>query len=138
MNPLPPSQAREQPDALLRAAETARLPLSKRRGRSASGRMCGGAAGPGAWRRGLGSRRACSGAEGRLSGRRAPLSSFWLGLKRARGVLWRFEAQVDFFEGKLGALPPGLRQNLDKVAFLLLFLPVAKRLADCSGQTCGF
>ena len=49
-----------------------------------------------------------------------------------------FEAQVDFFEANLGALPPGLRQNLDKVAFLLLFLPVAKRLADCSGQTCGF
>ena len=49
-----------------------------------------------------------------------------------------FEAQVDFFEANLGALPPGLRQNLDKVAFLLLFLPVAKRIADCRGQTCGF
>jgi len=48
-SPLPPSQAREQPDALLRAAETARLPLSKRCGRSASGRVWG-AAGPGAWR----------------------------------------------------------------------------------------
>ena len=77
-----------------------------------------------------------------MLGRRRPASrpslQFWLGLKRARGVLWRFEAQVDFFEANLGALPPGLRQNLDKVAFLLLFLPVAKRLADCSGQTCGF
>ena len=40
--PLPPSQAREQPDALVRAAETARLPLSRRRGRSASHRVWGG------------------------------------------------------------------------------------------------
>ena len=38
----------------------------------------------------------------------------------------------------LGALPPALRQNLDKVAFVLLALPVAKRIADCSGATCGF
>tara|TARA_B100000795_G_C22392017_1_gene283750 strand:+ start:242 stop:361 length:120 start_codon:yes stop_codon:yes gene_type:complete len=37
----------------------------------------------------------------------------------------------------LGSLPPALRQNLDKVAFFLLLLPVAKRLADCGGQTCG-
>lgn len=78
-----------------------------------------------------------------MLGRRRPASrpslQFWLGLKRARGVFFGgFEAQVDFFEANLGALPPGLRQNLDKVAFLLLFLPVAKRIADCSGQTCGF
>ena len=45
---------------------------------------------------------------------------------------------VDFFEGVLGKLPPALRQNLDKVAFFLLALPVAKRLSDCAGQTCGF
>ena len=45
--------------------------------------------------------------------------------------------QVAFFEGILGQLPPALRQNLDKVAFVLLALPVAKRLADCSGQVCG-
>ena len=46
---------------------------------------------------------------------------------------------VDFFEtGLLGKLPPALRQNLDKVAFLILALPVAKRIADCSGATCGF
>ena len=45
---------------------------------------------------------------------------------------------VDFFEsGVLGALPPALRQNLDKVAFFVLAIPVAKRLADCAGQTCG-
>ena len=45
--------------------------------------------------------------------------------------------QVDFFEGLLGNLPPALRQNLDKVAFFVLALPIAKRLADCSGATCG-
>ena len=46
--------------------------------------------------------------------------------------------QVDFFErGVLGRLPPALRQNLDKVAFMLLAVPIAKRLADCAGQTCG-
>ena len=44
---------------------------------------------------------------------------------------------VDAFEGVLGKLPPALRQNLDKVAFIVLALPVAKRLADCSGATCG-
>lgn len=44
---------------------------------------------------------------------------------------------VDFFEGALGALPPALRQNLDKLAFIALALPVAKRVADCAGQTCG-
>ena len=51
--------------------------------------------------------------------------------------LLRAAETVDFFEGALGSLPPTLRQNLDKVAFSLLLLPVAKRLADCSGQTCG-
>lgn len=45
--------------------------------------------------------------------------------------------QVDSVEGVLGAMPPALRQNLDKVAFFLLALPIAKRLADCSGATCG-
>jgi len=46
--------------------------------------------------------------------------------------------QVDFFERELlGSMPPALRQNLDKVAFLLLAIPVAKRLADCAGATCG-
>jgi hypothetical protein len=44
---------------------------------------------------------------------------------------------VDFYEGVLGRMPPALRQNLDKVAFVLLALPIAKRLADCAGQTCG-
>ena len=45
--------------------------------------------------------------------------------------------QVDFFERQLGGMPPQLRQNLDKVAFVLLAIPVAKRLADCAGATCG-
>ena len=46
--------------------------------------------------------------------------------------------QVDWFEsGVLGALPPAVRQNLDKIAFLVLALPVAKRLSDCAGATCG-
>ena len=44
---------------------------------------------------------------------------------------------VDTLEGVLGSLPPALRQNLDKVAFVLLALPVAKRLSDCAGATCG-
>jgi len=45
--------------------------------------------------------------------------------------------KVDFFERLLGLLPPALRQNLDKIAFFLLAIPVAKRLSDCAGQTCG-
>jgi hypothetical protein len=46
---------------------------------------------------------------------------------------------VDFFEaGVLGSLPDSVRQNLDKIAFVLLALPVAKRISDCSGQICGF
>jgi len=45
---------------------------------------------------------------------------------------------VDAVESVLGAIPAGLRQNLDKVAFFVLALPVAKRLYDCSGATCGF
>jgi hypothetical protein len=46
--------------------------------------------------------------------------------------------QVDFFEVRLlGSLPPAVRQNLDKIAFLVLALPIAKRLSDCAGQTCG-
>lgn len=46
---------------------------------------------------------------------------------------------VDFIEnGVLGSLPSGVRQNLDKVAFVLLAIPVAKRLSDCAGATCGF
>lgn len=44
---------------------------------------------------------------------------------------------VDSVEGVLGSFPPALRQNLDKVAFFVLALPIAKRLADCSGATCG-
>jgi len=44
---------------------------------------------------------------------------------------------VDFFERQLGLLPPAVRQNLDKIAFFLLAVPVAKRLSDCAGQTCG-
>ena len=46
--------------------------------------------------------------------------------------------QVDFFENQvLGSLPPAVRQNLDKIAFLLLAVPIAKRLSDCAGGTCG-
>ena len=45
---------------------------------------------------------------------------------------------VDFLEKPLGAMPPALRQNLDKVAFFALAAPIAKRLYDCAGATCGF
>lgn len=44
---------------------------------------------------------------------------------------------VDSSESILGALPEPLRQNLDKVAFVLLAIPVYKRLSDCAGQVCG-
>ena len=44
---------------------------------------------------------------------------------------------VDKVEGVLGAIPPALRQNLDKVAFLVLAVPIAKRLSECAGATCG-
>ena len=44
---------------------------------------------------------------------------------------------VEKIEGVLGSIPPALRQNLDKVAFVLLALPIAKRLSDCAGATCG-
>ena len=47
--------------------------------------------------------------------------------------------RIDWFEsGVLGSLPEPVRQNLDKAAFVLLALPVAKRLSECAGQTCGF
>jgi len=53
-------------------------------------------------------------------------------------ALVRAADTVDFFEnGVLGNLPPPLRQNLDKIAFFALAIPVAKRLSDCAGQTCG-
>ena len=46
---------------------------------------------------------------------------------------------VDFFEtGILGSMPPALRQNLDKVALLLLAVPIYFRLQECTGGTCGY
>lgn len=45
---------------------------------------------------------------------------------------------VERIEGVLGSIPPALRQNLDKVAFVLLALPIAKRLSECAGATCGY
>jgi len=45
---------------------------------------------------------------------------------------------VDFFEnGLLGSLPTAVRQNLDKIAFIVLFIPVYLRLQSCAGATCG-
>ena len=38
----------------------------------------------------------------------------------------------------LEGIPPALRTNLDKVAFVLLAAPVVQRLAECQGGTCGY